>query len=168
MGRVRPAAIERAVVCARSPLRAMGLAVALSAPWSTMARAEVAMVAEDSSGKLVQMARSHASVERTPPERAETGGSPPDPDALRYVVAGTSAELPQGLRIVSSEPSGAKLDELEVTLSPWPCPPSMGPQCRATPLVRVVPDDIDRAHPLVRDRSILGEVGGKLGFVYGT
>lgn len=144
---------------------ALGAALTLS----TNALADVVAAAQDAAGKDVDMARSHASIERTAPERADNGGpaAAPDPDALRFIFAASAGEVPQGLMVVSSDPSGAKLDVLEVSTSAVSCPSGMGPVCRTTPLLRVVADDIDRSHPLVRDRSIRGEVGGKLVFLHG-
>jgi hypothetical protein len=133
------------------------------------ARADVAAQAFDASGKAVDMTRSHASVERTPPEREDAAGTPAmDPDAIRFIFGAPAAELPQAVLIASLDPAGNKLDELEVATSVYACPPPLGPICRATPLVRVVADDIDRLHPLVRDRSVRGEVGGKLALSYGA
>jgi hypothetical protein len=52
-----------------------------------VARADGAVQAFDAAGKSVDMARSHASIERTPPEREDAAGAPTpvDPDALRFV-----------------------------------------------------------------------------------
>src|SRR5262249_50722033 len=73
--------------------------------------ADLAIVAQDASGKAVDMTRSHASIERTPPERAESAPTAStDPDALRYILSGPAGEMPRGVRVVSLEPSGTKLD----------------------------------------------------------
>jgi len=136
---------------------------------SAPALADVAVVALDAWGKNVDMNRSNASVERTPPER-EVGSpiSTVDPDAIRFVLGGRPGELPAGVSIVASDAAGGDVDQLEVSVADRPCPPGLGPVCRATPLIRAVVDDIDRNHPLVRERSIRSEVGGKLAVVSGS
>lgn len=142
------------------------LAAALSA---TSALGDVSVAAVDAWGKPIDMAHSRASIERTPPGRA-TGDQPApsaDPDALRFVLAGRQGELPTRLMLVATDVSGGKLDELEVSVSDAPCPVGLGPVCRTTPLVRTVADDIDRNHPLVKDRSVRVEVGGSLSLLSG-
>jgi hypothetical protein len=69
---------------------------------------------------------------------------------------------------VSSDASGGELDRLEVPVADVACPPGLGPSCRATKAIRAVADDIDRNHPLVRERSVRAEVGGKLSIVSAT
>ncbi len=129
------------------------------------ARANVALIALDAWGKEIDLARSHASLERTPPERTvddPAPGVPGDPDALRLVFSGKKNELPAKVRIGSRDRGGAEIDHIEVAATDAPCPAGAGPACRATPLMRVVTDEIDRNHPLVKDRSIRAEVGGSL------
>src|SRR5258708_378210 len=151
-----------------SPMTALAV---LAAPLVvTSAFADISVTAIDSGGKVVDMARSRASIERTPPERAAGDQPTPpttDPDAIRFVLSGREGELPRGVMVVASDPSGAKLDEIELTISDGGCPGGVGPVCRSTPLVRTVADDIDRNHPLVRDRSIRAEVGGTLSILSG-
>ncbi len=128
----------------------------------------VSVVALDAWGKSLDMRRSNASIERNPPERAADAGSmPADPDALRFVLGGRRGELPSGITIVAYDVAGAEIDRLDVDLTDAPCPAGLGPNCRATPLVRSVADDIDRLHPLVKDRSVRADVGGKLSLVAG-
>jgi hypothetical protein len=129
------------------------------------ARANVALTALDAWGKEVDLARSHASMERTPPERTvedPAPGVPGDPDALRFVLSGPKNELPTKVRVASRDRADAEIDHIDVAVTDAPCPPGVGPACRATPLLRVVADEIDRNHPLVKDRSIRAEVGGTL------
>jgi len=129
---------------------------------------DVAVVALDSWGKNVDARRSNASIERTPPEASKGGiDASTDPDALRFVVGARDKELPKSITIVASEPGGAMIDRLEMPLMDVPCPAGLGPACRTTALVRAVADDIDRNHPLVKDRSIRAEVGGTLSVVSG-
>jgi hypothetical protein len=131
---------------------------------SRPASAELTVAALDAWGKSVDMRRSNASIERTPPERATEDPSVPatDPDAIRFVLAGSEAEVPKGVVVVASDPAGTEIDRLEVTIADLPCPSVLGPVCRATPLLRAAADDIDRNHPLVKNRSLRAEVGGKL------
>jgi hypothetical protein len=150
MGRVGPRAILVAVamVCAAGA-----------------AAAEVQLSVVDAWGKGVDRQRSHASIERTPPERTAedpTPGVNGDPDAIRFVLSGPIAELPTAVRVTSRNVADTEVDRLEVALAAGPCPAGLGPACRATPLLRVVSDDIDRNHPLVKDRSVRADVGGTL------
>jgi hypothetical protein len=150
MGRVGPRAIlvTVAMVCA-----------------ARAAAAEVQLSVVDAWGKGVDRQRSHASIERTPPERTAedpTPGISGDPDAIRFVLSGPIAELPTAVRVTSRNVADTEVDRLEVALATGPCPAGLGPACRATPLLRVVTDDIDRNHPLVKDRSVRADVGGTL------
>jgi hypothetical protein len=124
----------------------------------------------DGAGELVDMARSHASLERTPPMRVE---GPPDaryddPDALRVVL-----ELPDdgpgldGEREISVESVSAfasRIDSIaHLPLVPSPCPGAyVALRCWSSAPLRLVIDDVDRDHPLVSDRSIKAEVGGAI------
>ncbi len=78
------------------------------------------------------------------------------------MLSGPASELPSGITIVASDIGGAEIDRLDIAVSDSACPPNLGPTCRATVLVRAVADDIDRSHPLVKERSVRAEVGGKL------
>lgn len=129
-------------------------------------------------GKFVDMARSHASLERTPPARVE---GPPDakfddPDALRVVLElpdgagaglageGPAMDGPREVAIESVSALGLRVDVLpHLVLAPSPCPSaSAGVRCWASAPLRLVIDDVDRNHPLVADRSIKAEVGGAI------
>jgi hypothetical protein len=123
--------------------------------------------AVDGDGRDVSFARSHASLQRTPPDRlgddpfASTG----DPDALRFVVMGFYDDLPSTLSLLSIGADGAPIDALAgVPLGDVPCPASApaGMICGSTRPIRAVADDIDRTHPLVADRSIKAELGGAI------
>ncbi|HMI83697.1 MAG TPA: hypothetical protein VK550_06350 [Polyangiaceae bacterium] len=130
-----------------------------------VASAEVHLTTVDAWGKGVDAGRSHASIERTPPERTAedpTPGVPGDPDAIRFVLSGPRAEVPAAVRIASRDTKDAEVDRLDVTLVDSACPAGLGPVCRVTPLLRVVADDIDRNHPLVKDRSVRADIGGVL------
>jgi hypothetical protein len=145
---------------------ARALAAALTlASWVHGARADVSFAAADAWGKSIDIEKSHASIERTPPERTSedpTPGIAGDPDAMRFLFSGQKDELPANIRVVSRDVEGREIDHLELTLQGAACPAGVGPACRATALLRVVADDIDRNHPLVKDRSIRAEVGGTL------
>ncbi len=122
----------------------------------------------DGQGEVVDMARSHASLERTPPTRVE---GPPDAnyddvDALRVVMAlpddrpGLDGDREIGVESVSA--LGVQIDSIaRLALSPSACTrPYAGVRCWASAPLRLVIDDVDRDHPLVADRSIKAEVGG--------
>jgi hypothetical protein len=129
------------------------------------ARADLTAALLDAWGKNVDMARSNLSVERTPPER-ETD-VPSDPDAVRFVLGGRPSELPADIGLVASDAAGGDVDRLVVTLAEIACPSGLGPACKATPFIRTVADDIDRNHPLVKERSIRAEIGGKVALIAG-
>jgi hypothetical protein len=127
----------------------------------------------DGEGNAVDLARSHASLQRTPPARLALAldaeaGSPADredPDALRFLVLGAGDDLPGTLSILSLGADGEPIDILTaLPLAAVPCPKGSAPElsCGATVPIRAAADDIDRGHPLVKDRSIRAELGGAL------
>jgi len=114
----------------------------------------------DEANKKVDLAKSHASLERMPP----AAPSAQDTDALRAIL-----ELPDGSNdldatVESYSASGVKLDALaHVALAPTQCPETIpNVHCLETAPLRFVVDDVDRAHPLVIDRSMRSEVGGAI------
>jgi len=145
--------------------RAALVAALALASWAPRAGAQVHFSVADAWGKGIDIERSHASIERTPPERTSedpTPGVTGDPDAMRFVFSGPKEALPATLHVVSRDVGAREIDHLDLTLPDTPCPAGAGPACRATALLRVVADDIDRNHPLVKDRSIRAEVGGTI------
>ena len=126
----------------------------------------------DGEGRRVDMARSHASLERTPPMRDEGGADAPydDFDALRVVVAipdhGPGLDGERTIAVESLSSLGARIDELpRLALTASRCAaPSEDVRCWASAPLRAVIDDVDRNHPLVAGRSIKAEVGGALVF----
>ncbi len=117
----------------------------------------------DESGKKVDLAKSHASLERLPPAASSVSGTQ-DTDALHAIL-----ELPDGSNdldatVESYSASGVKLDALaHVALAPAQCPDTIANvHCLETAPLRFVVDDVDRAHPLVVDRSLRSEVGGAI------
>jgi len=126
------------------------------------------LVALDAGGETVDLQRSRASIERTPPAREHPIGEANEgasPDALRYVLFGGRDDLPPALRLVSRDASGKEIDSLAtLPLGFARCPKGVAEDqsCRASQLVRAVADDVDRNHPLVKDRSIRAEVGGTI------
>ena len=126
----------------------------------------------DGTGRAVDLARSHASLERIPPMRDEGGpdASYDDFDALRVVLAapdgGAGLDGDRELAVESVSAQGAKLDELpSLPLTRSRCvAPREGVRCWASAPVRAVMDDVDRNHPLGLGRSIKAELGGALVF----
>jgi hypothetical protein len=124
----------------------------------------------DGAGIAVDMARSHASLERTPPARIE---GPPDamyddPDALRVVMAlpddGPGLDGEREIAVESVSLLGARIDAIpHLALASSSCVrPYPGMRCWASAPLRLVIDDVDRNHPLVSERSIKAEVGGAI------
>src|SRR5690606_26502284 len=110
------------------------------------------MMAFDGDGARVDMVASHASLSRTLPRsllpKEDRGLG--DGDALRWVVTGPRAGMPEEISLVSTAADGRPLDALEhVQLVPVKCPPSVasGLECRATEPIRAATDGLDRAHP---------------------
>lgn len=122
----------------------------------------------DGQAEAVDMARSHASLERAPPMRVE--GSPDanydDADALRIVMAlsedGPGLDGDRELVIDSVSALGIHIDSIaRLALAPSSCArPYANVRCWASAPLRLVIDDFDRDHPLVAERSIRAEVGG--------
>lgn len=119
----------------------------------------------DAARNPVDMATSHASIERTPPARVDGDVNAPtvDPDALRLVITSPGDEPGLGpVAIETLAADGTALDRMgDVRLEPCDAGRS-DLACAAGPLVRYVVDDVDRRHPLVADRSLKAEVGGAI------
>ncbi|APR77268.1 Hypothetical protein A7982_02615 [Minicystis rosea] len=160
-GSIPPAAARlelEAVRAGRATVSVFGRTIAVGA-------VEVHAIGGD--GEEVDLARSHASMQRTPPDRlgADPFADGGDPDALRFVVVGHAEDLPATLNLVSMSSEGASLDALtDVPLGEVRCRPGTpsGLTCASTRPIRAVADDIDRTHPLVVDRSIKVELGGAI------
>jgi hypothetical protein len=124
----------------------------------------------DGEGKLVDMVRSHASLDRTPPERIEGPADAPydDFDALRVLVSipddGTTSLGDQEVAVESVTALGVRVDAIgHLALSGTSCPSGYAAvRCFASAPLRFVIDDVDRNHPLVAERSIKAEVGGAI------
>jgi len=119
----------------------------------------------DGDGQAIDWTRSHASFERTPPERlpADPLANSADPDALRYVAIGPADSIPTTFTFLSITEAAAPVDVLgDVPLGEIPCPAGVPADltCGSTPPIRLVADDIDRAHPLAKQRSLKGALGG--------
>src|SRR5207302_10342446 len=98
----------------------------------------------------------------TPPARE---GDAKDPDALRIRIAvPAGASDPSAVAVESASSAGNPMDTLaQAAVVPAPCAPDLrGVHCFITAPIRIVVDDVDRAQPLVIDRSVRGEVGGAL------
>ena len=126
----------------------------------------------DGEGRRVDLARSHASLERTPPMRDVGGVDTPydDFDALRVVMAipdhGPGLDGERDVAVESVNALGARIDEIpSLGLTASRCAgPYEGVRCWASAPLRAVMDDVDRNHPLVAGRSLRAEVGGALVF----
>lgn len=138
-------------------------------PPAALQLGQVEIYGVDGSGRLIDLAREGATIQRTPPARlpddplASTG----DPDELRLLVVGRADDLPAALSVASVGEQGERVDALgSLALTSAPCPPDLPPRrgraCGVTVPVRAVIDDIDRLHPLVRERSLRAELGGAL------
>jgi hypothetical protein len=126
----------------------------------------------DGEGRLVDMARSHASLERTPPSRIEGAALAPydDFDALRALLSipdeGSELASEHEISVESVSASGVRLDVMaNLALVPAPCAaPYEGVRCWASAPLRFAIDDVDRNHPLVAERSIKAALGGAIVF----
>ena len=117
----------------------------------------------------VDMARAHASIERTPPARVDLDDADhdfDDPDALRIVTTSPEGAAPLGaLTVDSLAADGSSLDAIrDVRLLSVACDHGVtaGATCSASAPLRLVVDDVDRSHPLVATRSVRAEVGGAI------
>lgn len=123
----------------------------------------------DGAGRVVDLGKEGASIQRTPPSRLPDDPLKPtgDPDELRLLVVGPPDDLPASLALASIGERGEPVDTLgTLALTSLACPLELatasGRACGVTLPVRAVADDIDRLHPLVRERSIKAELGGTL------
>lgn len=122
----------------------------------------------DGDKRGVDMARERASIERTPPSRVDLDDADhkfDDPDALRVVTTSPEGSALGALTVDSLAADGATLDAIrDVKLMSVACAPGVAPgaTCAASAPLRLVVDDVDRAHPLVAARSVRAEVGGAL------
>jgi hypothetical protein len=125
----------------------------------------------DGAKKPVDLAREHASIERTPPSRVDLDDADrpyDDPDALRVLLTSPSESPPLGsVSVESVTAEGATLDTLrDVKLLSVACdkadPSAPATTCVASAPIRFVVDDVDRSHALVKDRSVRAEVGGAI------
>ena len=126
----------------------------------------------DGEGRRVDLARAHASIERTPPMRDEGGpdANYDDFDALRVVMAvpdhGPGLDGERDISVESLSAQGVHVDTIpSLPLTPSRCAARYeGVRCWASAPLRAVMDDVDRNHPLVAGRSIRAELGGALVF----
>ena len=121
-------------------------------------------------GRSVDMTRSHASLERTPPVRVE---GPPDatyddPDALRVVMAlpddGPGLDGDREIGVESVNALGGRIDVLpRLALAPSSCARAYpGVRCWASAAAAPRRRRRRSQSPLVAERSIKAEVGGAI------
>ncbi len=153
-------------------MRALTLAAAVAmGSLSASAVAAPSVYTIDGDGQVRAASASAASLQRRPPARPPSDLSRPhgDPDALRYLLYGAPAEVPSIVDIVSVSATGRVRATLRgVALTAVPCPKPLAPasrMCATTAPIRVVADAVDAAHPLTRERSVEGSLGGGLRIV---
>ncbi|HTJ83024.1 MAG TPA: hypothetical protein VL400_14990 [Polyangiaceae bacterium] len=91
------------------------------------------------------------------------------PESVRVVAIG-SAALPKTVSLTTlpapdSEGRRSVLDALSgLALSPSACPAwvDAGKLCASTATIQLVPDELDRRHPLLDGRALVGEAGGTM------
>jgi hypothetical protein len=123
----------------------------------------------DGQGHDVDLTRSHASLDRSPPSPigGDAAATYDAPDPLRVFVR-TPDPAPPSIGVESVGPSGAHVDALSPpALFAVACgePASAGAaplHCFASDPIRFVIDDVDRRHALAAGRSIRAELGGAI------
>ena len=132
----------------------------LCAPREAGAQAPVELRWIDEQGRAVPA----LSPVRSPPARwSAEGPRPADEGALRLLVIGPREAPAVTLR--SERAGGQSLDRLEVGgLQAAGCPAGVDPalRCHVTAPIRVALDEEDRTQPASSERSILGELGGRV------
>jgi len=147
--------------------RTLALASALLAVSAPAAADGARLLVVDTNGQVVA-AEGVVGLSHAPPAR----GNPRE--AVRIVAVGATP-LPKTVSVTTmpatdSETKGAVLDVLSgLELVAEPCPASVRAlvgaddmSCAATRLVELVPDELDRRHPLLEGRALVGEPGGTL------
>jgi hypothetical protein len=150
------------------PLSLQGLAagaVTLSVGGAPLEVSVVEAMLLDGRGARVDLARSHASIARRLPSlyQSEPASEALDPDAMRWVLVGPLAALPDTVTLGSAGPGGARIDAIQkLALEHTACPPGTAPDlaCRATRLGWATADVIDRRQPAESDPWLQAEVGG--------
>lgn len=118
----------------------------------------------DFRGEPQELVGLQASFSRTLPE--ELGSIPsPDRDALRFLLVGAPDSALETLQALTLSARGRPLDVIaNFRAEPVACPEGVAPElvCRETPPLRLVGDALERNHPLLKQRSLRAELGGKL------
>lgn len=145
------------------------IAVRAGARESVLAIDVLGVEMRDNKNAVVDMATMHASLERTPPTRVDLDDGEEvtdDPDALRVAVVSPEGTSVGKISLDSIASDGSSIDTLrDVPLAQVSCDKSAASsnaRCLATAPIRLVVDDVDRAHSLVASRSLRAEVGGAL------
>ncbi len=87
-----------------------------------------------------------------------------DREAVRVRLIGPDSAVPNALTVTSFGPNERYLDSLQkVPLHAEPCPDEgTSMLCASTVPLRLVVDGVERNHPKVKERSLMGEVGGRV------
>jgi hypothetical protein len=139
--------------------------VTRGASQSSLTLEVVGVTFRDGAKKAVSAAREWASLARTPPARVDPNPELPvdDSDALRVVVEVPAGGSPPSTVVVETlSAAGTRIDTLPTLgLASVACRGGLADvRCFASAPLRLVVDDVDRAHPLVAQRSLRAEVGG--------
>jgi len=139
------------------------------APSTNADGSAIQVLLADAQGNILDFGRSYASISRGLPGdlAAMTGHLTEalDAQSLRFVLCGSSSQVPPSVSILSLRRRGDKLDQLDnipVRSRPIPRDAAATSACGQTPLVRVTADALEANAPGLRPRSIEGELGGSL------
>jgi hypothetical protein len=137
-------------------------ACAASALAGAALAAPVELAVVDGAGVRLDGGASRLGFSHAPPSRDA------DPAEFRVVVSASDEELPKKAKLVTLPapdvgPRGVNLDAEDFALEPGPCPTALGGRrCALSRAIRLVPDELDRRHPVLEGRALVGELGGAL------
>ncbi len=108
--------------------------------------------------------RRRLSISRAMPRELalSSASAEPDAEAVSIQFIGPDAALPSTVDVTSFSANRRYLDALgQLPLASAPCS-EVGLSCATTQDLRVVVDAVERNHPKVKGRSLIGEVGGRV------